>query len=502
MKGWVAAACGLLLLSSAAQAQDNSLPLYSPVTGLIEPGGEQRWTFNAPNGAVRSFHVEAASGDLDPAFRVVDSSGSTLIENDDYAYPDSRDALLEAITLPRTDSYAVIVYGVGGTSGEYVLTMNSGYSSIASSENFNGDVNWQPADDALTVESVDGQLALRLEGPDLSGSAWPPPGSAPAIYYAQVAIEVRGEAGWIAGMTARQQDANTYYALEINERGMWRFSLNNDGSRQALRDWTPHPAIPPGSTTFTLGMLVNKTAFDFFYDGQFIGRASDNTLPQEGGLGLTISTISSLTSQVEARFDDLITTVPTLKDNHTIVPQQIVITRPEEMAQDMQRRLLLPVGGEMALTVNESFVESRRPGVERLMLGRGVTFENFALATTVSWQAASTGLTGCGLVLRAANDSEYTLAYVDQSGSYGLSQRQRDSFLPGIFTEALLDTTLSAHHLLVVARDEQALYYVDGRYAGEVENPTLEGTVGNAVVNFEPISTSCQFRETWLWSWG
>lgn len=153
----------------------------------------------------------------------------------------------------------------------------------------------------------------------------------------------------------------------------------------------------------------------------------------------------------------------------------------------------------MALTVNESFVESRRPGVERLMLGRGVTYQNFAIGATVSWQAAE-GITGCGLVVRGVDDTHFTLAYLDQNGGYGLSQRTDDAFAPGIFGESP-QFAAGTHHLLLIARGNIMYYYVDGLYKGTLENTAVEGTIGEAVVNFEPISTSCTFTDTWLWRW-
>ncbi|MBZ0281218.1 MAG: hypothetical protein K8L97_10790 [Anaerolineae bacterium] len=490
---------GLLIGFIPTLAQNNTLEPLSPVTGQIESGGTQSWTFNAADGAVFSFHIQAETGDLDPAFTISNSAGTALIGNDDYDYPDTNDALLEAITFPRLDTYTLTVTGFDGTSGDYTLTMTPGFTQLAQSENFNGNLEWE-APEPLEIQSEDGQLVLALAEPEQTGIALHTDIQTPNTYYAQVNVNVSGESGWIVSMTARQQNDETYYVLNINNQGQWRFSLRSNGSSQIVRDWTPHPAIIPGGATFTLGMLVNGIGFDFFYDGQFFGRATDSTLTELGTIGLGIETPSSLTSRVEARFDDLTITEPLILDDQSVLPEQLIVSTPNNMAQELQRRLVIPSGGEMALTVNESFVESRRPGVERLMLGRGATYENFAMGATVAWESASSGVTGCGLVFRGVDDTNYMLAYVDGNGGYGVSQRDDDTFLPGIFGETL-PSTQNRHQLVVIARGENIIYYVDGRYIGSSSGPTVEGAVGNAVVNFEPISTSCQFTETWVWRW-
>lgn len=490
---------GLLLTAVPTLAQNPPLTFFEPVTGQIESGGTQLWTFSAPDGAVLSFHITAETGDLDPAFTISDTSGNQLIANDDYNYPDTSNALLEAITIPRTATYNLIVRGVNDTSGDYILTMTPGYSQVAASENFNGDLTWTGTE-PLEVTTQDGQLNLSLTGTELTGIAVGEDSLTQDDYYAQVHIlNVTSEGGWMIGMTARQQ-GDDYYLLNINNQGQWRFSLESSGGSQVLRDWTPHPAIVAGSTDFTLGMLVNGSGYDFFYNGQFVGRVNDASLTGTGSVGLGVQTTNTLTSQVTATFDDLNVTAPFLVDDAPIIPEQIILGTPQNIAQSLQRTLLIPAGGDMALNVAESFVESRRPGVERVMLGRGTTYENFAIGATISWQAASAGVTGCGLIFRAADDTHYTLAYLDQNGGYGISQRDGESFLPGLFGEnAIVDG--QSRHLLVIARGDQIIYYVNGHYVGTVDNPAIDGAVGNAVVNFEPISTSCQFTDTWVWRW-
>jgi hypothetical protein len=324
---------------------------------------------------------------------------------------------------------------------------------------------------------------------------------APATYYAQANIEVSGGAdGWVVGMATRLQSDGQYYALSVNAQGQWRFLLHQADGDRVIRDWTPHPAIVPDKSAFRLGILAHDVGYDFFYDGQLFGRLSDSTLPPEGDFGLTVETQGSPTSRSDGLFDDLVITVPTLVNNRPLIPSQLIIGKPNDVVQELQRRNLIPGGGEMALTVNESFVESRRPGVERLMLGRGETYQNFALGTTVTWQASAAGMSGCGMILRATDETHYTLAYLDQLGGYGLSPRDGDTFAPGIFG-TLPELPAGGHHLLVIARGDTLYYYLNGLFKGSLENPEVDGAVGDAVVNFEPISTSCTFTETWLWRW-
>ncbi len=493
----------LMLLAASTHAQTDEtgiIEALTPVEGRVAPDETQSWSFDAANGQVVSFFVKDISGGFDAVVSITDNTGNELISNDDYNYPNNGDALLEAITIPRTGTYNVSVSGFNGEDGAFRLTMLPGFSELDRSENFNGSLTWEALAEPVVVEAVDDKLSLTLTGSRLRGIAVEAGADTPTNYFAEAKVNVSGgQDGWIVGMAARLQDTDSYYALNINSSGQWRFILHQAGNDQTIRDWTPHPAIVPDQGAFTLGMMVNGSGYDFFYDGQLFGRLSDSSLPNEGEFGFLVETEGSPESESTALFDDLVITVPTLINNRLLIPEQVVISTPNDTVQELQRRGLIPGGGEMALTVNESFVESRRPGVERLMLGRGVTYQNFAMGTMVSWQAAA-GITGCGLVLRGIDDTHYTLAYVDQTGGYGLSQLTDDAFAPGVFGESA-DFEAGTHHLLIIARGDILYYYVDGQYKGTLENSAVEGMIGEAVVNFEPISTSCTFTETWLWRW-
>jgi hypothetical protein len=492
---------GLLSIAAVTSAQSDSLERLTAVEGRVAEGESQSWTFQAASGEILSLFVKDISGGFDPVITILNNAGEELITNDDYNHPSNGDSLLEAVTFPFTGTYRASVSGFNGEAGAYRLTLLPGFSQVETNENFNGNLTWEALGEPLNVSASDGTIALSLEGARLRGIAVDPRADTPANYFAQTQVNASGGAdGWSIGMAARIQNADEYYILGVNSLGQWRFILHQAEGDQVIRDWTPHPAIVPDKATFTLGMLVNDIGYDFFYDGQLFGRLTDATLPSNGDFGLAVETLGSPTSQTTALFDDLIITIPTLVNNQIIIPEQVVIGTPSDTVQELQRRSLIPGGGEMGMTVSESFVESQRPGVERLMLGRGATYQDFVMGTVVSWQTASAGTTGCGLVLRTVDDTNYTLAYIDQTGGYGLSQREGDTFQPGIFGE-IANFEVGTHHLLVIARDDILYYYVDGQYKGTLENNPVEGTVGDAVVNYDPISTSCTFNETWVWHW-
>jgi hypothetical protein len=155
----------------------------------------------------------------------------------------------------------------------------------------------------------------------------------------------------------------------------------------------------------------------------------------------------------------------------------------------------------LSLTVPESSVEYARPGIQRLMLGRGVSYTNFAMGATVNMVPAMSGAVGCGLVFRFTDETDYTLAFLDATGGYGVSQRQGEDFLPGLFGESPDFAGGGSHHLLIVANENTVYYYVDGHYVGLFENPPQQGQVGTAVVNFEGINNACNFIDLWLWEW-
>ena len=137
-----------------------------------------------------------------------------------------------------------------------------------------------------------------------------------------------------------------------------------------------------------------------------------------------------------------------------------------------------------------------------LLGGSDQQFRNFALGTTFTWEISTPDLpAGCGLLLRFQDDEEYLLAYADQTGAFGLSPRRRNTFEPGIFGQGLMLDN-GPHRLLIIANNEQLLYYLDGQFAGTLQVSAVTGRVANAVVNFELVTTSCHFTDSWVWAWG
>lgn len=497
---------GLLLgLPLLAWAQgDGQLTLLTPVEGQVEAGAAQAWRFNAGEGEMLSILVESQSASFDPVVSILNSTGQQLIHNDDAAYPASTDAILEGITIPRRDVYTVMVSGYGDAAGAYRLTVLPGYGELATRDLFDTATGWQPLSELLQLGVGEGALRLSIAGVNETGIAVNPAYRVSGDFYAQIRVaEVSGRSGWQVGLVFNLQDASTYDLLALNHQGFWRVLHQSADGARVIRDWSTHPAITPGEAGFSLGLLARGRLVDVFYNDQFVGQAVDSedtsTSGQPMQTGVLLGAANAVGSEASARIDEFVLTQPLEIDGEVITPRQLVLGSATTSVQELERRRLIPSGGRMALTVPESSVTSVRPGVTRILLARGQTYANFAFGTQVSWQINGQGAAGCGLIFRNVDDTHFSVAYLDQTGGYGLSRRADDQFAPGIFGQTALQG--GRYHLLVVADGDLLRYFVNGQYGGQAEYDSVEGEVGIAVVNFEPLDTRCNFSDTWLWRW-
>jgi hypothetical protein len=502
----------------AQEPDEGLLQPYTSVEGNLSPGEQAVWRFNAVEGSVVSLYAEAVQGSsLDPALSLANNAGNVLVTNDDIAYPGNTSALLQAVTLPRSDTYSVTITAYGETSGDYRLTLTYGYPELLLSDDFEAEsTTWEASSDVV-LDQIIGQLTLSASGTDTSGFAVPTAatvqtqtGEAAAteepvssevytdFYLDAELVNVDGNPGWHAGFVLRRT-ANVYYAVMVNEDGEWRMIRSNNGTEIVLRDWNQHPAIVPGETDFRLGVLANGPAFDVFYDVAFIGQVVDSAEPLlSGEIGLYVSTPDTVGGQSQAGFDAMYLTTPVTVGDAEIIPTQLMPGVQALTLQELERRRVIEPGGQIGLNVAESFVQRITPGVNRLLLGRGATFEDIVINTDVTWQAASSGVVGCGLVVGSTSETDYSLAFIDQAGGYGLASRVGNSFAPGLFAE--LETAPSGtQNLLVVRAGDQAHLYVNRRYAGQTTLAEGAGEIGVSVVNYESIDTTCRFTDTWVW---
>ena len=488
------------LLPRTHAQQPADLAPFSRVEGEISAGESQAWQFSAVDGEVISLIVESTS-DLDPVLSLISETGAQLLQNDDYDYPTSADAVLQAVTIPFTGTFTARVSGFGDSAGSYRLTRLRGFADGLRLNGFTGNDDWQSNNDALDLSFENGELMLVLEG--INETALIVDEDAPRLtdYYQQVNVEVTSaSSGWTVHKTIRQQSTQTYYLFSISDGGFWRLIRVDGNTETTLRDWVSHPSIRPGETAFDMGVLANNGGLTLFYNGSPLGNITDDAL-DSGVIGFGVGTGDSTNSAVSVQLTNLVITEPLqTAEGADLLPAQLILQNATALARSLAHRRLIPAGGDMMLNIPESTIQSNATGISRLPLASGSTFDNFAFGTDVSVESFGGGTGGCGVYLRATDEGRYILAYLDQIGGYGLAERDNDAFLPGVYGENP-DLTDGTHQLLVIALNETLHLYVDGRYAGTITSDLTEGSIGSAAVNFAENTTNCTLNDTWLWAW-
>jgi hypothetical protein len=100
------------------------------------------YAFEGLRGEVINVDVEVLRGDLDPVVTLVDETGALLASRDDGGFTrvssNSRNVHLEAVRIPRSDRYYLVVgrfgYSLGSTAGDFTLRVERiGVSSASGS---------------------------------------------------------------------------------------------------------------------------------------------------------------------------------------------------------------------------------------------------------------------------------------------------------------------------------------------------------------------------------
>jgi hypothetical protein len=505
----LAALLVLVIGGGAARGQAITLEPYLPFEGTLTGAGDtDTWTLNGVEGQVISLNV-VGSGGLDPRISIANSSGQVLADNDDAAYPDRTDALLQAISLPRIDTYTITVGSYGDTTGDYTLTLLPGYAERALNDDFSR--AWDVAGEVGALEQVGGLVRLRV--PEPRQMAMLTRESLPRLsdFYAQADVRVeRGPNGWRVGLALRAAPAQGYYALMLGNQGAWRLDfIDVDGVARTIRDWTTHPAIVAGVTNFRLSVLANGAGFDVFYNGAFVGQAIDADPAQgslSGTVGLLGSTPDAVTADLAVTFDDLAITTPQVlgSEDAPILPSRLVTGGQILTVQELERRKVIPVGGALALTVPEASGQQAVPGVNRILLGRGITFGDVVLHTTFTLQPPdSSALVACGLLFGQQPDGRHAVAYLDTLGGYGIAPFEGETYGVGEFNDGAASAASGRHSLIVVRRGARVDLWVDRQYGGSYtlpDNLLPDGQIGAAVLNYQAGQTVCSFGDIWAWT--
>ncbi len=495
--------CIACLLAGLAplRAQDNRLKLGDIIEGSLEHGAIHRYSFAALDLTLLSVRIESLSDSLDPVLKMYDRDGDLVIENDDYDYPGTLDAAIQAFVVAESSTYTVAVSGYADSSGDYRLHLLPGFDVLAQRDSIMEKSDWVVAfsDTAVNV-SESSLFAIELRGYARSAvvlsQRFP---REQDLYYEAAFHEVTSAVDWKVGLVFRYIDLENYHRVLLSKTGFWRVERIADGNRVQLKNWTTHPAIRPGEPDFRLGILASGQHFDVVYNGQVVGSVSDEAPPQPGRLGIAMRTDEAVGGLMSFAVLETVLTLPTRVNDAILFPQWVVERRNYLVAHDLARKQLAPAGRDVNFVQPESSVRHVRAGVTRIAIASDRAFEQFAIGASLTLDTDEGGNGGCGFFFHFNDDNNYTLAYMTGEGDFGLSRRVGDKFEPGIYGKRPASED-PKHYLLVIASDEVLHYYLDEEYVGSMESQPRTGSIGIAVVNYEPVDTSCRFEDLWLQS--
>jgi hypothetical protein len=490
----------LLLTIVQIHAQSNTIEIGTVIESTLAVGETQSYELTALETSIISLHAEALDTELDPMIQIFDSSGKLIITNDDYNYPTNRDAIIQTFVIPRTDTYTIEISAFTDTLGSYRLSILPGYDTLVINDTATSQSNWQSSNNQMSPSVIDDKLRVEIEGISQTSNLIAEDFPIGEDYYFEATFaDISATTNWQVGIVFRYISPTLFYRLVVNDQGYWQLEWVNGDDVAVIQSWSTHPGIIPGATEFTVGILTSGGKFDIAYDYQLIATVYDNNIMQPGHVGVTAITANALASRVAFSLKRAIMTIPTLVNDQLNFPEILVANNYTALAHTLERQKVIPIGGEVKLTTPQSVVRNIDPGVSRFSVASGIEFTEFVMGATLSWAVIGEGIGGCGLTFNTVDDDSYALAYINMAGEYGVSQRDGDTFIEGIYgNNLIMDAT--SHEIIIIAYGNVIHYYIDGQHVGTMPYTPVAGEIRTAIVNFDGIDTTCTIDNLWLWS--
>lgn len=505
-----ALAVTLALPGAAASAQQGDAPgvlaFFEPVRGTLDAANPaDEWTLDGLAGQPVALLV-TGDGSLDPMLEVIAPDGSPVAANDDL---DSlvRDAGLEALILPVDGAYTVRIARYegrrGATAGAYELLALPGYAELARRETFSGsETAWVSAGNS-PVTPRQGRLQLSVAAGESRAVAVLSDAAPLRDLYYQAEARLSGPAsyaefGLVLRIPTAPGKARQGYTFKVNTAGQWTVTVTNDAGEFVLERWTAAPSL--AADAWTLSVLAQDTTFSFYANGALLGSVTDGRLVEPGGVGLMAGISADQEDRPTVSFDNVVIT-QRLGSTYRGMPLALTAwadADPARVVAELARSGMVSPAPAHDLYINGRTLDAADPASRFELVGsERALYRDFILGASVVI-VADGGSPGCGLLFRAQDDRNLSLAYVDRSGGFGLVRAQAGALATNVYDKIPLNQP-NPDRLLIVAQGAQIALYVNGALVAQETLAAESGRVGIALLNYEDVVTRCLIGDLWVW---
>lgn len=505
-----AVALAISLPGAAASAQPGDTPgtlaFFEPVRGTLDAANPvDEWTFDGRADQPVALLV-TGDGSLDPVLEVIAPDGALVAANDDL---DSlvRDAGLEALILPADGVYMVRVTRYegrrGATAGEYELLALPGYADLVRREPFNGNESIWAAAGRGSVTVGQGRLRLRVAEGESRALAAPSDAVPLRDLYYQADARLSGAASYAEfGLVLRIPTApglaGQGYTFKVNTAGQWSVIVANQSGEFELQRWTSAPSL--AVDTWALGVLAQDTTFSFYANGTLLGSVTDGRLVEAGTLGLMVGVDAGQEDRPAVSFDNVVIT-RRLGTTYRGMPLALTTwadADPARVVAELAQSGMVSPAPAHDLYINGRALDAADPASRFELVGsERALYDDFILGASVVIMTDGES-PGCGLLFRAQDDRNLSLAYVDTSGGFGLVRAQDGALTTNIYDKLSLNQP-NPDRLVVIAQGERVTLYVNGALVAQETLAPGSGRVGVALLNYEDVVTRCLVGDLWVW---